>query len=109
MTVPGGEGSAGVQAVERTSLAWDRTSLALLACGALVVRGLPPEVGRHGRPGVGAVIVVLAVASWLVSVWSGRRRRRSGGAAAGAAVPIRGMALSTALIGVAAFVLAAVG
>lgn len=106
-TIPGDDGAAGVQAVERTTLAWDRTSLALLACGALVIRGLPPEVGRPGRPGEGAVIVLLAAASWLVSVWSGHRRR--GEPATGAGASIRGVALSTALIGVAAFVLAALG
>lgn len=107
MTVPGDEGAAGVQAVERTTLAWDRTSLALLACGALVIRGLPPEVGRPGRPGAGAVIVLLAAASWLVGVWSGRHRRRD--PAAGAGASIGGMALSTTLIGGAALVLAALG
>jgi uncharacterized membrane protein YidH (DUF202 family) len=63
---------AGLQA-ERTALAWTRTSLALLANGALLLlsdlRGFP---GRLGLVAVGFA-VVLALATYLI----GLRRQRT--------------------------------
>lgn len=96
-------------AAERTSLSWNRTSLAMLACGAAVVKGLPASAAREARPAVGAVIVVLAVATWLQAAWTERRRRA--GIARGdlAAEPsaLRAAALSAMAVGAVALGLAA--
>jgi len=98
-------------AAERTSLAWGRTSLALLACGAAVLRGVPAGRGVDARPGVGAVIVALAAATWVHSLWNEHRRRTAiaGRDPAAEASSLRSMARSTGLVAVVAFALASVG
>jgi uncharacterized membrane protein YidH (DUF202 family) len=108
MTAPVDDDGDGL-AEERTALAWSRSSVALLACGAAVLKGVPRFASPHGRPGVGAVIVGLAVVAGLVGSWEERGRRRAvtagGGVIDGGIV--RRVAYANALIGVAAFVLAA--
>jgi uncharacterized membrane protein YidH (DUF202 family) len=97
-------------AAERTSLAWNRSSLALFACGAVVVKGVPRLNEPKGRPVVGGVIVALAIVAALAAMWEERSRRRT--VAAGVAVidgrTVRRVAYANALIGVAAFGLAAI-
>jgi uncharacterized membrane protein YidH (DUF202 family) len=72
MSVASGDdaGDPGLQA-ERTSLAWTRTSLALLANGALLMLRDPRSVpGRLGLAAVGFAVVV-ALAAYVI----GRRRQ----------------------------------
>jgi uncharacterized membrane protein YidH (DUF202 family) len=94
-------------ASERTDLAWNRSGLALLACGAAVVRGFPPA-GLSARHVVGAVILVLGGFTWALGAWQARRRSRPGLARAtatrGDVLPV---VLGTAGVGAAAFVLGA--
>ena len=95
-------------AAERTSLAWGRTGLALLACGAAVLKGIPDVTGRGERPGAGTAIVVTAAALWLQSLWNERRRRAAiarGEVVAGAG-SMRSVAATTGVIGSVAFLVA---
>ncbi|HZN14304.1 MAG TPA: DUF202 domain-containing protein [Acidimicrobiales bacterium] len=95
-------------AEERTALAWSRSSVALLACGAAVLKGVPHLASPRGRPIAGAVIVVLAVAAAVVGSWEERTRRRAVTTAGGVidANAIRRVAYANALIGIVAFALA---
>ena len=106
--VAGGDESL---AAERTSLAWDRTSLSLLACGAVVIKGVPVGEGVEARPGVGAAIVALAGVSWLLGLWNENRRRAAiaRGDLVAEVSSLRRMAGSTALVAAVAFVLGAFG
>jgi putative membrane protein len=95
-------------AAERTDLAWNRSGLALLACGAAITRGLAlPHLSR-AHVAVGAVVLVLGAAVWVLGTIQARRRSRRGHARqradAGDLLPI---AIGTAMVGVAAFVLGA--
>jgi uncharacterized membrane protein YidH (DUF202 family) len=95
-------------AAERTDLAWNRSGLALLACGAAVIRGFPPA-GFSARHVVGAVILVLGAFTWAMGAFEARRRRTRPGVTR--AVATRGdllpVALGSTAVGAAAFVLAA--
>jgi len=94
-------------ASERTALAWNRSGLALLACGVAVIRGFPPA-GFSPRHVVGVVILVLGVGTWAMGGYEARRRSRPG-----AARPVATrrdlfpVVIGTAGVGVAAFGLAA--
>jgi len=92
-------------AEERTELARSRSALALLACGAAVARGVPDPAGG-GRPAAGTALLVLGVVAWAASVPLQRARGRRAGAARAPELLV--MAIGTALVGVAALVLAAV-
>jgi putative membrane protein len=63
-------------APERTALAWNRSGLALLACGAAVARGFPPA-GFSARHVVGIVILVLGGFTWAMGAYEARRRSRA--------------------------------
>jgi putative membrane protein len=95
-------------AAERTDLAWNRSGLALLACGAAVLRGFPPA-GFSARHVAGAAILVLGAFTWALGAYEARRRRSRPGVAR--PVATRGdllpVALGTTAVGSAAFVLAA--
>lgn len=93
-------------ASERTDLAWNRSGLALLGCGAAVAKGMTVGDPLPGRVAVGAVILVLGAVVWALGAWQARRR-----AAPGLARPVARprdlwpVAAGTAAVGVAAFVL----
>jgi putative membrane protein len=95
-------------AAERTDLAWNRSGLALLACGAAVLRGFPPA-GFSARHIVGAVILVLGAFTWAMGAFEARRRRARPGKTRAVAtrVDLLPVALGTTVVGAAAFVLAA--
>ena len=98
-------------AEERTSLAWGRTSLAMLASGAAILKGLPSVTGIGARPLVGGVIVALAAISWLYGLWNQRTRRLAlvkGDLAAEGSL-LQGLAFSTVVIGLVALAVALVG
>ena len=96
-------------AEERTTLAWSRSSLSLLACGAAVLKGVPRLPDPSGRPLVGGVIVTLAAVAALVGSWEERARIRSVARGTGAidARVVRRVAYANGLVGVAACLLAA--
>jgi len=93
-------------AAERTDLAWNRSGLALLACGAVVAKGMTVGAVVPGRVAAGVAILVLGGTVWALGWWQARRRSRPGTArqiaAPGDLLPV---ALGTAAVGIAAFVL----
>ena len=97
-------------AAERTELAWDRSALSLFACGAAVVRGLPKVTGSTAHPAAGVAILLLGGVVWAAGLPYARTRARA--TRAGRRVVARRrellpMALGSAPVGVAAFVIAA--
>lgn len=98
------DGDPGSLAAERTALARGRTGLALVACGAAIVKGLPSQ-GITDRPAVGLTIVAIAAVWSIHEVWM-QHRRRVGHDLEDRAAVIRGMARSTVMLGLAAFVVA---
>ncbi|HXY91277.1 MAG TPA: DUF202 domain-containing protein [Acidimicrobiia bacterium] len=92
-------------AAERTDLAWDRSGLGLLACGAVVMRGIARRPLVTGEIVVGACIVGLGGFIWALGAWYARRVRSSGRPAS--ASDLLPVSLGVAGIGVAAFVIAA--
>lgn len=93
-------------ASERTDLAWNRSGLALLGCGVVVVRGMTVGDPIPARIGIGTVILVLGGVVWLLGAWQAHHRRAPGlarrPARPGDLLPV---ALGTAAVGAAAFVL----
>jgi uncharacterized membrane protein YidH (DUF202 family) len=66
-------------AAERTSLAWRRSGVSMIAIGLGVARGIPTIDTVPGRPLLGLVIVVLGAAAFTVShVQATRRGARVG-------------------------------
>ena len=91
---------------ERTDMAWNRSGLAILACGLLVMRGLTLEGFPPSDVAVGAIILGLGVFSYVLAGWHARRRL-SNDRDESAARPsdLRPLAFGVAVIGLAAFVL----
>jgi inner membrane protein YidH len=100
------EGGGGL-AAERTDLAWNRSGLALLACGAAVLKGFPPA-GLSARHFVGALILVLGGLTWILGAYTAKRRSRPTRART-VATPqdLLPVALGTSVVGAAIFMLAA--
>jgi uncharacterized membrane protein YidH (DUF202 family) len=94
-------------AAERTDLAWNRSGLSLLACGAAVMRGIahPPLITK-GQTAVGASILALGAFTWALGSWHAHRSRmrRARPTSAADLVPV---SVGVALVGIAAFVIAA--
>lgn len=94
------------RASERTDLAWNRSGLALLGCGAAVARGMTVGDPLPGRLAAGTAILLLGIAVWVLGAWQARRRSAPGlrreVAGRRDLLPI---AVGTAAIGVAAFTL----
>lgn len=112
MSVPARVGDPGL-AAERTELAWGRSALSLFACGAAVAKGGVPHVGGGSdRPIVGGILLVLGATVWLAGLPLARQRARAAAGVGGARRPARQrelapVAVGTAVVGLAAFVLAA--
>ena len=97
-------------AAERTELAWGRSAMALLACGAVVVKGLPHVTGSIGRPVVGGVLLALGCLIWLSSFPYARARAhatRMGERPVARPREMVVIAAGTATVGLAALVIAA--
>jgi uncharacterized membrane protein YidH (DUF202 family) len=92
-------------AAERTDLAWNRSGLALLACGAVVLKGLP-AVGLAPRHVVGVAILVIGALVWALGGFEATRRS---GATPAPATPreLFAVACGTTAVGAAVLVLAA--
>jgi len=99
-------------AAERTELAWGRSALSLFACGAAVAKGGVPIVGvGSDRPIVGGILLAFGVLVWLAGLPLARQRARAAAGVGGARRPARNrelapVAIGTAMVGLAAFVLA---
>lgn len=96
-------------AAERTDLAWSRSGLAMIGCGLLIARGLPSLTGTAGRPVVGALVLALGGAIWLLGQVMARRRHRNIGELALAArwYEVAPVAYGTAVIGLVALLVGA--
>jgi uncharacterized membrane protein YidH (DUF202 family) len=92
---------------ERTDLAWNRSGLALLACGALVIRGL----ARPGLPkrdvAVGVCILCFGALTWMLGAWHARRALKRGTRPT-VMRDLLPISLGVALVGIGAFVLGTV-
>ena len=93
-------------AAERTDLAWNRSGLALIACGAAVLRGIGRPPLHSGAPVVGALVLALGGFTWALGAWRARRARASGSARARAS-DLLSVSIGVAVVGVAAFVVGA--
>jgi uncharacterized membrane protein YidH (DUF202 family) len=91
---------------ERTDLAWNRSGLAIIGCGVVVMRGLTLNGLERSDVAVGAVILGLGMVSYLLAGWHARRRLRAGGVERPARPSdLLPLAIGVTTIGVAAFVL----
>lgn len=95
-------------AAERTELAWGRSALSLLACGAAVARGVPEITGHETQPIVGVVILVLGGIVWSAGVPLARQRAKA--SVAGLRRPAQmhellPLTIGTAFVGAAGLVL----
>lgn len=62
-------------AAERTSLAWQRTGIAIIAAGLAEIRGLPHRTELSGRPLIGLAIAGFGIFSFVVSSRQAARRK----------------------------------
>ena len=98
--------SSARSADERTDMAWNRSGLAILGCGLIVMRGLTLQGFPPGQVAVGAVILGLGVFSYLLAGWHAQRRLSPDRIATSArAEDLRPVAVGVAIIGIAAFAL----
>lgn len=97
-------------AAERTELAWGRSALSLLACGAAVSRGIPGVTASGGRPWVGGILLALGGMVWLAALPLAAARARE--SRAGVRRParlgeLRPLAYGTAVVGAAGLAIGA--
>jgi uncharacterized membrane protein YidH (DUF202 family) len=99
----------GALADSRTDLAWNRSGLALVACGLVVMRGFTVAQLPPAQVGVGVAILVLGALTYALAAWHAQRRLRPGrlevAANEGDLLPV---SAGIAIVGIAAFVLGAV-
>jgi uncharacterized membrane protein YidH (DUF202 family) len=95
-------------AAERTELAWSRSALSLLACGAATAKGIPSVTDGH--PQTGAVLLLLGGLVWLAGVPLARARAAATQRGARPTARMRDLApvaVGTVVVGIAAIVIAA--
>ena len=95
-------------AAERTDLAWNRSGLSLVACGAAILHGIGRPPLRAGNTAVGTVVLALGAGIWALGAWHVHRMRRRGAARA-TRMDLAPIAAGVVCVGVAAFVIALVG
>ena len=106
MTASGREIRDVESAGDRTDLAWNRSGLALIACGIVVMRGLALNKLPRTDVVIGAVILALGIGSYLLGAWQSRRRMGSDRAREVARPSdLLPLAVGVTAIGVAAFAL----
>ena len=93
-------------AAERTDLAWNRSGLSLVACGAVVMRGLAVTGLPPGDVAIGGGILALGVLTWALGWWQVHRARARGKRRTTAA-DLLPVSLGVSVVGVAAIVLVA--
>lgn len=89
---------------ERTDLAWDRSSLALLGIGVEVLAGTAHR--SHPGRGVIAALVLLASGAFVAGLGEWHRRRRAARPAVAAPADVVPLAWGVVLVAGAAFVVA---
>ena len=94
-------------AAERTDLAWNRSGLSLLVCGAVIVRGLGRAPYPPAHVVVGVCVLLLGGLTWFLGAWY-TRQRRTRSAQRTTTADLAPVAVGVAFVGVAAFVLSAV-
>ena len=95
-------------AAERTQLAWSRSALSLLACGAATLKGIPQVTDGH--PLTGAVLLLLGGVVWLAGVPLARQRARAtalGERPVARRRDLAPVAVGTVIVGIASMVIAA--
>ena len=95
-------------AAERTELAWGRSTLALFACGAAMIKGLPKVTGGADHPAEGAFVLLLGGLIWALGLPYARARARAshtGTRHVARAIELAPLALGTAAVGIAAIVI----
>jgi uncharacterized membrane protein YidH (DUF202 family) len=91
---------------DRTDLAWNRSGLAIIGCGLIVARGLTLNGFERSDIEVGAVILGLGLASYLLAAFQNRRRIMHEGAdRAAEPADLLPLAIGVSIIGMAAFLL----
>lgn len=91
-------------AAERTELAWGRSTLALMACGAAIAKGLPSVTGTAGHPIAGALLLGFGGLVWLAGLPYARARARAshtGQRHRATAIELAPLAFGTAAVGIA--------
>ena len=94
------------RAAERTELAWSRSALSLLACGAATAKGIPKVT--NGHPVTGLVLLLLGGVVWLTGVPLARARAAAtqrGGRPRAQMRDLAPVAFGTAVVGIAAIVI----
>jgi uncharacterized membrane protein YidH (DUF202 family) len=89
---------------ERTDLAWNRSGLSMLACGAVVLRGIGRPPLASGDLAVGVCILALGAVTWALGAWR-VHRTRSRGTRATTTADLLPISLGVTLVGLAAFAL----
>jgi uncharacterized membrane protein YidH (DUF202 family) len=94
-------------AAERTTLAWRRSGVSLLAVGLAVGRGLGMQSTDETRPAVGIVIGAMGLAVFLISLRQASIRARFSGLDRPTArvVDLAPLAFTTALIAFVSMIL----
>ena len=97
-------------AAERTTLAWRRSGVSLLAVGLAVGRGLGAQSPVHARPAVGIVVSAMGAAVFLISLRQASIRARFSGSGRPTArlVDLAPLAFTTALVAIVAIILTVV-
>jgi hypothetical protein len=89
--------------LERTDLSWDRSALAMGVVGLVLLKQFLPKEKAH--PAIAWIVVALALATALVGFGYRRHRHRL---ASPSRLALKLVSAATAIIGVAAFVVALV-
>jgi uncharacterized membrane protein YidH (DUF202 family) len=97
-------------AAERTTLAWRRNGISIVAAGVAIARGIPVGGGVDPRPALGLAVLVLGVATFAVGARQASRRARHMGLGRPTAelADLWPVTAATVLVSVAAAVLALV-
>jgi uncharacterized membrane protein YidH (DUF202 family) len=104
VTVPRSGGARAIDdAAELDELAWNRSALALAALGAVLLKRLSSDLRVH--PGEAVVLFVMAIALGVMGMGYERHRRRHERTSR---LALKMLAGATAVLGMAAFVIAIV-
>jgi uncharacterized membrane protein YidH (DUF202 family) len=100
------DGRDAIAAAERTDLAWHRSGLALLGCGAVILRGIGRPPLSAGNTAVGVYVLLLGAIVAFLGAWFARGVKQRGDRRTTVA-DLAPIAIGVACVGVAAFVVAA--